>query len=146
MLKAASPFLPQKGPRARDTEFILDMLVPLTRPQALARSRRLGYPDPPRYGPKYQLFTCRHWNEETRLCGAYEDRPDMCRDYPYSGRDCERGCSYKLSEEDERVIKARGNSTWEWDAEANGWRPKSNTDFLWDAEHGVLRAVPGKVD
>ena len=33
------------------------------------------------------LFTCRHWNAETKRCMDYENRPGMCSDYPYySGR------------------------------------------------------------
>lgn len=122
-----------------DNEYILDMLIPLTRRQALARSRRLGYPDPPNYGPKYGLFTCKHWDEETRLCGDYENRPAMCRDYPY-GRPCERGCGYQVERLDGAAKEH--DSTWVWDVAANGWRPTSSTDFLWDPETGVLRAIP----
>lgn len=33
-------------------------------------------------------YTCRHYDDLTSNCDAYEDRPDMCRDYPY-GRRCE---------------------------------------------------------
>jgi Fe-S-cluster containining protein len=31
-----------------------------------------------------ELYKCRHWDEVTGLCGIYEDRPQMCRDYPYT--------------------------------------------------------------
>lgn len=126
------PMFTRKTPATGDQAYILDMLIPLTRRQAVARSRRLGYPDPPKYGPKYGLFTCKHWNEETRLCGDYENRPKMCADYPY-GRACERGCGFTTE---------RAHDGWEWDAEANGWRPTSNDNFLWDAEAGVLRPIP----
>ena len=34
-------------------------------------------------------FTCRHWDPETKLCGIYESRPEMCRDFPDEG---EGGC------------------------------------------------------
>jgi Fe-S-cluster containining protein len=130
----------RKGELSAENEYILDMLIPLTRRQALARSRRLGYPDPPKWAShKYGLFTCRHWDEETRLCGAYESRPAMCRDYPY-GRPCERGCSYQV-ERLNGVAKAE-DSTWVWDVAANGWRPTSNSAFLWDPETGVLRTIP----
>lgn len=27
-------------------------------------------------------YTCIHFNTETRLCMDYENRPDMCRNYP----------------------------------------------------------------
>lgn len=32
-----------------------------------------------------ELYKCRHWDEITGLCGIYEDRPDMCRNFPYLG-------------------------------------------------------------
>lgn len=35
-----------------------------------------------------EMFTCRHHDTETGDCRIYEDRPRMCRDYPY-GRSCE---------------------------------------------------------
>lgn len=135
-------FAMRKGRQKRDIEYIADMLIPLTRRQALARSRRLGYGDPPKYGKNYGLFTCRHWDEQTRLCTAYDERPDMCRDYPYVGRSCERGCGYKIDQKATTAIADRNNETWEWDVEANGWRPRSNSDFLWDRENGVLRKIP----
>lgn len=128
-----------KGRLPAEREYILDMLIPLTRRQALARSRRLGYPDPPKHPKDYGHFTCRHWDETTRLCGAYESRPAMCRDYPY-GRPCERGCSYQVEQLD-GAAKSE-DSTWVWDVAANGWKPTSNSSFLWDPETGVLRSIP----
>lgn len=57
----------------RDNRYILDMVIPLDDGSG--------------------LYTCRHWDPETRLCTAYEQRPWMCRAYPY-GRHCEYGCTY----------------------------------------------------
>lgn len=37
-------------------------------------------------------YTCAHFVEATGLCGAYEQRPDMCRRYPYE-KACPH-CSY----------------------------------------------------
>jgi Fe-S-cluster containining protein len=136
------PLFTNKGPLPRDSAFILDMLIPLTRRQGVARSRRLGYPDPPKYGPNYGLYTCRHWDEQTRLCTAYDQRPRMCSDYPYTGRSCERGCGYVLPPAENDRIAAQDDSTWVWDEDAKGWRPRSNSGFLWDAENGVLRKPP----
>lgn len=38
-------------------------------------------------------YTCKHLNKETGLCTDYENRPEMCRLYPYGGQcnyqDCE---------------------------------------------------------
>src|SRR5277367_6448995 len=36
-----------------------------------------GVEDPGAY------YTCRHWDTQTRLCKAYEQRPSMCKDFPY---------------------------------------------------------------
>jgi Fe-S-cluster containining protein len=134
----------KKGFKATGKEgrFIADMRIPLTRRQALRRSRRLGYSDPPRYGKKWEWFTCRHWDEQTRLCTVYDKRPKMCRDYPYSGRQCERGCGYSLPQKDEDRIAQEKDSTWVWDVAAKGWRPRSSTGFLWDADKGLLRRIP----
>lgn len=37
-----------------------------------------------------EMYTCRHHDTETGDCRIYEDRPRMCRDYPY-GKSCEHG-------------------------------------------------------
>jgi Fe-S-cluster containining protein len=73
---------------------ILAMVIPLTHEETLHRGRRFGLhgfgpldePDPAR-----EYFRCIHWDEQTRLCGNYEHRPEMCRAYPY-GEPCEHGC------------------------------------------------------
>jgi Fe-S-cluster containining protein len=116
------------------------MLIPLSRRQALARSRRLGYPDPPKWGKDYDLFTCKNWDEQTRLCGIYETRPNMCRDYPYEGRSCERGCGYALGQVDCERIAERKDAAFVWDTTEKGWRPRTNSKYVWDAERGVARA------
>ena len=73
----------------RDGAFIRDMLIPLTRRQAVARARRFGFTLPWRVGRTHRYFTCRHWDEGTRRCTVYADRPAMCRDYPY-----DHGCDH----------------------------------------------------
>lgn len=63
--------------------FLADMLVPLpsdTRPEQIAQLK---------IAPGGHWYTCRHLTEEGR-CGAYEQRPRMCRDYPYGKR-----CNFK---------------------------------------------------
>lgn len=77
-----------------EAPFILDMIVPLSPDEAAARYVQLGYgPIPELLEGRVDLYTCRHWSEETRLCGVYEQRPVMCRDYPYN-HPCERGCGF----------------------------------------------------
>ena len=82
-----------------DRDRLVGMLVPISREEAVARHLRF-YPDDP-----YELtggvadgqyYRCTFWDEETRLCGSYEDRPAMCRRYPSYDRGdaCEYGCGY----------------------------------------------------
>lgn len=84
-------------------QIIADMVIPLAPGEALRRMEEFGV-DFGAAGHDWtnekvieqrELFTCRHWNEETRLCGIYEDRPRMCADYPYQGK-CSAcaGCQY----------------------------------------------------
>lgn len=32
------------------------------------------------------FYRCRNYDEATKACTAYDDRPPMCRDYPWYGR------------------------------------------------------------
>ena len=52
-------------------------------------------------------FTCRFWDEETRLCLIYQSRPQMCRDFPdaYSGP-CSF-CGWTQDEEEVKLGKAK---------------------------------------
>lgn len=84
--------------------FVVDMLVPLTGKEAAERYLRLvpveqrnvqhltSFLDPEQEG---RHFTCRHFDEETRKCREYANRPGMCSLYPYyrtTHRQCEHGC------------------------------------------------------
>lgn len=79
-----------------DGDIIGFMLRELTLDEARERRQHFGValPVEDAYGPYYR---CIYWDESTRLCGAYGDRPRMCRDYPYplpgDPAKCEHGCS-----------------------------------------------------
>lgn len=85
--------------RKRDDLFIADMLIGLTADEAQVRVDRFGVDmseamtqsvhDLVELG--YSLYTCKHWDEDTRLCTAYDERPKMCQEYPYTKK-CEHGC------------------------------------------------------
>lgn len=49
------------------------------------------------------LYMCSNWNEETRRCNIYEDRPPMCSAFPY-GEPCRYGCSCVGERPDAEVI------------------------------------------
>jgi Fe-S-cluster containining protein len=95
----------REGPYPDEDRFLADMLVKLTPEEAMERGLRHEV-DPPtgfdlrewseHTGP---LYTCRHWDEETRLCTVYDQRPRMCRDYPYAGR-CQHDCECKFTQPD----------------------------------------------
>ena len=70
-----------------DGPYMLDMLIPLNGVQAREREARF---DVLESAPDTERFTCRHWDDGTRLCTAYESRPGMCRDYPQGA--CQHGC------------------------------------------------------
>lgn len=89
---------------------LVAMLVSITLEEAAERHARL-YPDNPmelRGGPARdgQYYRCVHWDEETRLCGIYEARPNMCRYYP--GYDDGRACEYGCDCTDHGPTRARG--------------------------------------
>lgn len=96
-------------PTTMDADFISDMLIQLDLVSAAERLTELGPDVQPEFldesdlfdwegrlltDPTRRLMTCRHWDIETRLCTVYEQRPRMCRDYPY-GRTCDYGCACK---------------------------------------------------
>ena len=69
-----------------DELMIADMLIPLTHDEAVERCETFGInPDFVRQMDEggYTYYTCKNWNEETRQCGVYDARPDMCATYPY---------------------------------------------------------------
>jgi Fe-S-cluster containining protein len=66
------------APEHRDAMFIKDMLIYIE-----------DYKDDtgnPNY--KGAWYTCKHWDKSTKLCTVYEQRPSMCRDFPY-GKKCQ---------------------------------------------------------
>lgn len=124
---AVFTFLDPADPRfdnTADADFIRDMLIPLDLVEAADRLAALDieppYGDEAHYGwdgfsltqPERRLATCRHWDTETRLCTAYDQRPAMCRFYPY-GNECDYGCGYELGYRD-----AWDHALWSGGAEA----------------------------
>lgn len=100
-----------------DSKFLADMLIDLTPDEAEARAERFNVTPPDGYTVREwadygQAYTCRHWDEKTMLCGVYEDRPRMCRDYPYAGKcqhDC--ACTFEASAETKQHYTKEVTST-----------------------------------
>jgi Fe-S-cluster containining protein len=69
-----------------DGEMLADMLIPLTVTEAQERAKQFGSPlelsDDTNQAD--YLYMCRHWDEDTRLCGVYDSRPRMCAEFPYA--------------------------------------------------------------
>lgn len=84
----AEPARPQ---HRHDDLYIAEMLRPLTVEEAEARLEEFNI-EP--IDTKKPLYTCRHWDGESRLCLAYDERPMMCQDYPYD-KECQHGCGQK---------------------------------------------------
>lgn len=66
-------------------EFNAKIVVTPTEDSAYIADMLIDIPDDPTH------FNCKHFDTATRLCQDYENRPRMCRNYPY-GKECERGC------------------------------------------------------
>lgn len=75
-----------------DGEQIADMIIPLTLEEANERLERFGSDREHVAESDGYLYTCRNFDESTRLCRIYDERPEMCRDYPYA---CPGGCEYE---------------------------------------------------
>lgn len=78
-----------------DGDLIAFMCRPLTREQVLERRDRFGLTGEP--VTDRQHYMCIYWDEDTRRCGIYEQRPQLCRGYPGYGSGgpehvCEHGC------------------------------------------------------
>jgi Fe-S-cluster containining protein len=86
-------YMREHGESMYDGAQIRDMLIPLTPKQARERYEKFSGQSTDSYKWKHRghFFTCKNWDEDTRLCRIYEDRPAMCRDYPY-GQECQHGC------------------------------------------------------
>lgn len=109
-------WLPRDVPdTVADAEFIRDMRIELTPEQASERWSKFVGDEPP-VGMKpnasdapvaggRSAYTCRHWDENTRLCTVYDQRPMLCRDYPY-GQACSHGCDFQVSAE---TVRRYGN-------------------------------------
>jgi Fe-S-cluster containining protein len=82
----------------QDAAFIADMVIPLSPKEARERSQRFGGSRTRSWPWKLRghYFSCRHWDEESRLCTVYDERPRMCSGYPYQGKPClfSDGCTY----------------------------------------------------
>ena len=75
----------------RDGERIAEMVVPLSVADANARLDRFGAERMYHADCEAHLYTCRNFDDATRLCTIYDERPEMCRVYPAS---CDTGCEY----------------------------------------------------
>lgn len=71
-----------RWPYYEDGDLIANMLQALTPEDAADRRAQHGAAPIPDVDLERDHYGCRHWNTETRLCNAYDERPGMCRSYP----------------------------------------------------------------
>lgn len=64
---------------------------------AAARARRFGLSPLSNDSQTGHWYTCVHWNEWTRECMNYAERPAMCRRFPY-GRTCNHCGAVRVGE------------------------------------------------
>lgn len=86
---------------ANDGDLIEAMLEEVTLEEVVAY-RDWHYPTSTnRYsrGPDIHQYWCRHFDQETHRCGAYEHRPEVCTDFPY-----DEACVYCGFVETEDVV------------------------------------------
>lgn len=57
----------------------IHLVAPMIRSIGRHRTNPVGAQE---YEEPIELFTCIHFNKETRRCGIYEHRPEVCRSYP----------------------------------------------------------------
>lgn len=94
-----------------DGKTISRMLVPLDREAAKKRIEAFSI-SPPGGTDEWidraegSIYTCKHWDEDSRLCTIYDKRPQMCADYPYRGT-CQHGCGYTLPQAHREDYDAR---------------------------------------
>jgi Fe-S-cluster containining protein len=116
------PSEPRFAGNGDEAEFLADMLVSLSLVEAAERLAEIG--SLPYWGEEPQhdwdgqslsrtgrrLMTCRHWDRETRLCTVYDQRPSMCREYPYYASDCDYECGFSLTFKEmwDRALRLNG--------------------------------------
>jgi Fe-S-cluster containining protein len=118
-------YLQDRADGGGDAAFIGNMIFPLTLDEA--KTRWVAYVgDPPEwFDDHHELYGCRHWDGSSRKCTAYEQRPVMCRAYPYLGT-CEY-CGYQ-----------EPNAWWSWDPKERAFRETAAAR----AEHGTDWQMP----
>jgi len=100
--------LREAAPIMLDGPSVLAMIEPIRRDDAIKRSLQHGAdPTAISQATPGRLFTCRHWDTETHLCRVYEQRPTMCRDYPYGEACAHCGLTMGVSPLDRAQQRAR---------------------------------------
>lgn len=97
-LTSGTPYEKLQSAENHQRSVIAAMLKPLSLEEARERTERFAMGEP---AEGVQHYSCRHWDEDTRLCKIYEARPLMCSEYPYRGEPCvHEGCGFIRPEDD----------------------------------------------
>ena len=78
-----------------DIDKIAEMVVLLTPEEIDERAKKYGLTYAKDIEPETlgKIYTCKYWDEGTMLCKNYENRPSMCRKFPYE-EPCPYGCDH----------------------------------------------------
>jgi Fe-S-cluster containining protein len=111
-------YLPKTPDQLRAGNFeegkqIADMVIPLTLPEIVTACMEEEIPLVYSLEHPTARYTCKHFDRETRLCGNYDNRPHMCRDFPGygSGAKCCFGCDCTDRRPADELVRASNEST-----------------------------------
>lgn len=89
-----------RGAAYEDDLKLLEMLEPLTLVEAKKRAVKFNVNiDGMKGVHEPLLYKCCLWDEDTMLCTDYENRPRMCRTFPYGNGCHNNGCDFDVTPE-----------------------------------------------
>lgn len=100
--------------RLTDGAAIFSMVRPLTLAEARERRARFGATGE-RTTADDHFYRCVLWDEETRRCSAYAERPAMCSGYPYASECFHCGWQLPDGERFVHAALAAGAGRWLWE-------------------------------
>jgi len=70
--------------RLRDQEKMAEFFIPITEEEAIRRNPAISAKHEASTEERF-FYECSQYNEDTKLCGAHENRPSVCSGFPWYG-------------------------------------------------------------